>query len=571
MAENNNLNKLITLGNLQTFLGLIRNEYKVKDVTGSTYVSVATDASGISKVSLDETQFALGTTDANKDKKKLATEGYVEDKLATVSNNADSKISAVTASDDSKYINASAVTTANSAEVKVSAITKTVSAATSTDTGLADAYDVQQYVTSKISDNNTNLTVAGTAVDGKYVSLVTQTNGLVSATYANLPVSGISTADTNIIKLEDGLLSTDITLQYTAGTVNGKETKVINLVGKNGKILSSIDATDFIKDGMISTGYVKTSTDGKQSIVLQFNTDAGKTDLEIDATSLVDVYTISASNETNNSGVTLYKGTTQVATVGISNVATAETAKKVANKLSINGVEYDGSAAVTMNKLVSGVTLADSENNYVKLSGGSVSDAGVLTIGIDETDLNTKFEAISGAVSAITDGYVNSVAVSGTANGLLTLTPSEATSGKVTIKIDDTNLNNKLTGFGNDITSISGVISGMDATIACSTNETEGIVNVLTGLTQENGKITGSGETAVATKNYVDNAVTITGVTVNEKTVEPSNKTVAISISSAANVTTDDEKGIVVSTTDAGAVTVKANVASTDDINSLFA
>lgn len=561
MAENNNLNKLITLGNLQTFLGLIRNEYKVKDVTGSTYVSVAT-TSGTSKISLNETQFALATTDAHKDKKKLATDGYVDEKIATVSTNADSKISAVTATDDNKYISATAVTTANAAEVKVSAVTKAVSAATSTETGLADAYDVQQYVTSKISNNNSNLKVTGTAENGKYVSLVTQTDGLVSATYANLPVSGISTATGNVITLENGLLSTEISLQYTTGKVDGKDAKVINLVGKNGRVLSTINATEFIKDGMVSSGAVSADTDGKLNIVLQFNTDAGKQDLVIPATSLVDVYTISGSN---NSGVTLYKGTAEVGTVAISKVQTAETAEKVANKLSINGVEYNGSAAVTMNKMVSGVTLTDSANTHVKLSGASVSDAGVLTIGVDETNLNTKLNAISGAISAITDGYVNSIAVSGTANGLFTLTPSEATSGAVTIKVDDTNLNNKLTA-------ISGAISGMDATIACSTHETDGIVNVLTGLTQENGKITGSGQTAVATKGYVDSGITITGVTVNTKTVTPTNKSVALSISSDANVTSDtDAKGIVVSTSEAGAVTVKANVAAESDINALFA
>lgn len=571
MAENNNLNKLITLGNLQTFLGLIRKEYKVKDVTGSTYVSVATSTGGTAQISLNETQFALATTDAHKNKKKLATDGYVDEKIATVSTNADSKISAVTATDDNKYISATAVTTANAAEVKVSAVTKDVSAATSTETGLADAYDVQQYVTSKLTDKVTGLTVTGTAVDGKYVSLVTQTDGLVSATYANLPVSGISTASGNVITLENGLLSTDISLVYTAKTEGDKTTKFINLVGKNGTVLSSIDATEFVKDGMLSSGSVKT-VNGKQTIVLTFNTDAGKSDVEIDATSLIDIYTISASSKDSNSAVTLYKGDTQVGTVGISKVATAETAEKVANKLTINGVEYNGSAAVTMNKMVSGVTLADSANSHVKLSGGSVSDAGILTIGVDETDLNTKLTAISGAITGITDGYVKSVAVSGTANGLFTLTPSEATSGTVTIKVDDTNLNNKLSGFGNDITSISGVISGMDATIACSTNETNGIVNVLTGLTQLNGKITGSGETAVATKDYVDSAVTITGVTVNTKTVNPTNKSVALSISSESNVSSDtDAKGIVVSTSDAGAVTVKANVAAEADINALFA
>ena len=50
-------------------------------------------------------------------------------------------------------------------------------------------------------------------------------------------------------------------------------------------VISTIDATDFIKDGMVSDVSIDTPTDGVHAnepcLIIEFNTDAGKTPIEI--------------------------------------------------------------------------------------------------------------------------------------------------------------------------------------------------------------------------------------------------------------------------------------------------
>lgn len=71
------------------------------------------------------------------------------------------------------------------------------------------------------------------------------------------------------------------------------ETKKINLEGFNSSIIASIDATAFIKDGMINTVELVTdpeSHDPGTYLVITFNTDAGKDAIYLDITSLINVY-----------------------------------------------------------------------------------------------------------------------------------------------------------------------------------------------------------------------------------------------------------------------------------------
>lgn len=75
-------------------------------------------------------------------------------------------------------------------------------------------------------------------------------------------------------------------------TYNTK-TKKINLEGFDSSIIASIDATAFIKDGMINTVELVTdpeSHDPGTYLVITFNTDAGKDAIYLDVTGLIDVY-----------------------------------------------------------------------------------------------------------------------------------------------------------------------------------------------------------------------------------------------------------------------------------------
>lgn len=75
-------------------------------------------------------------------------------------------------------------------------------------------------------------------------------------------------------------------------TYNTK-TKKINLEGFDSSIIASIDATAFIKDGMINTVELVTnpeSHDPGTYLVITFNTDAGKDAIYLDVTGLINVY-----------------------------------------------------------------------------------------------------------------------------------------------------------------------------------------------------------------------------------------------------------------------------------------
>lgn len=71
------------------------------------------------------------------------------------------------------------------------------------------------------------------------------------------------------------------------------DTKKINLEGFDSAVIASIDATTFIKDGMIDTVELVTdpeSHDPGTYLVITFNTDAGKEAIYLDVSSLIAVY-----------------------------------------------------------------------------------------------------------------------------------------------------------------------------------------------------------------------------------------------------------------------------------------
>ena len=75
-------------------------------------------------------------------------------------------------------------------------------------------------------------------------------------------------------------LSASVSLSYDA------EGKKIKLVGKEGANLGEVDATAFLKDGMLESASFENN-----KLIFVFNTDAGKTQIEVPVADLVDEYT----------------------------------------------------------------------------------------------------------------------------------------------------------------------------------------------------------------------------------------------------------------------------------------
>lgn len=101
----------------------------------------------------------------------------------------------------------------------------------------------------------------------------------------------LNTADKVLTQTTDGLLANlDLTWSNTAG---------LKLIGKGGAEIATVPAADFVKDGMLENVELKTAS-AEQPVgeatsgtflVFTFNTDAGSKVINLDVTSLIDVYT----------------------------------------------------------------------------------------------------------------------------------------------------------------------------------------------------------------------------------------------------------------------------------------
>ena len=126
--------------------------------------------------------------------------------------------------------------------------------------------------------------------------VLSQENGLkAEIDLSAFGVKGVAEGEKVISVSTNGLLSSTLKLKYDSVA------KKINLYGKaedETNLISSIDATDFIKDGMLEKAELKvfeTEIDATHPagtyIVLTWNTDGPKTPMYINVTSLIDVYT----------------------------------------------------------------------------------------------------------------------------------------------------------------------------------------------------------------------------------------------------------------------------------------
>lgn len=101
----------------------------------------------------------------------------------------------------------------------------------------------------------------------------------------------LNAADKVLTQTTDGLLANiNLTWDNTDG---------LKLIGKGGAEIATVPAADFVKDGMLENVELKVATaedpiDEKTSgtfLVFKFNTDAGSKVINLDVTSLIDVYT----------------------------------------------------------------------------------------------------------------------------------------------------------------------------------------------------------------------------------------------------------------------------------------
>lgn len=202
-----------------------------------------------------------------------------------------------------------------------------------------------------VDDNGVALKIAKTQGN---VTLAQTTAGLTAnVAIPDAAVTGVKAKD-RVLALEGTSLTSTLGLSYDSAN------KKIKLTGIGKEEVASIDATDFIKDGMLDAATFDPKT---KKITLTFNTASGKDPIEIDVSSLVDTYTAKAG-----SGLTL---TDHEFGIDTSVIATAQSVTNVSN--AVAGLSSTAVQSAT----------AAAESNYVKAT--VLKDGTVLTVGATAT------------------------------------------------------------------------------------------------------------------------------------------------------------------------------------------
>lgn len=158
---------------------------------------------------------------------------------------------------------------------------------------LATSDDLKRYVTRVAAISNKGIEIGGTTQTPTIGIKLDPTQGNVTL---SLGANGLKAEDTtalrdvigqNFIKKNGTNVEGHLNLTYNT------ETKKINLEGFDSSVIASIDATAFIKDGMINTVELVTNPESHSPgtyLVITFNTDAGKDTIYLDVSSIINVY-----------------------------------------------------------------------------------------------------------------------------------------------------------------------------------------------------------------------------------------------------------------------------------------
>lgn len=158
---------------------------------------------------------------------------------------------------------------------------------------IATSDDLTRKVTRVVAAANKGIEISGSEQTPTVGIKLDPTQGNVTL---SLGANGLKAEDTtalrNVIN-QKFIKKNGTNIEGHLNLTYNTKTKKINLEGFDSSIIASIDATAFIKDGMINAVELVTdpeSHDPGTYLVITFNTDAGKDAIYLDVTGLIDVY-----------------------------------------------------------------------------------------------------------------------------------------------------------------------------------------------------------------------------------------------------------------------------------------
>lgn len=229
----------------------------------------------------------------------VTLKGGIKQTTGEISNNSDlvditlAKVATSGKAEDVTITDSDSVITATTVEGAL------VEIATEIDGMKLDATDIvtlnetrTALLASKISETDGKVTVASAETIVKFNRAITSDNNLATMADITTAVNNAAyTAGTNVT------IGNDKSINVPLGLVYDSDAKKINLTqgeADDATIIDTIDATDFIKDGMLDSAELVTDPEGQTAgtyIKLTFNTDVEKEDIYINVTSLIDTYT----------------------------------------------------------------------------------------------------------------------------------------------------------------------------------------------------------------------------------------------------------------------------------------
>ena len=240
-------------------------------------------------------------------------------------------------------------------------------------------------------------------------------------------VTGVATDD-KVLSLTNKLVATTISLDYgnaTSTALTGKKT--IKLIGKNNTVISEIDASEFVKDGMLESAELVTDPENQQKgtyIKLVWNADSGKEPIYINVNKLIDTYTNGLGLKLENKQFSV--DTDTIATKKYVGSSIDQTKSDIGN-YTVNGKK------ISTSPNLSGSDIAVENHRDTVFTGKTVGDSIVQIEEVildDEQAIAASLSDLDGRINELNEvkytGEVNVDATSGTPSGNVTIVNNNA-------------------------------------------------------------------------------------------------------------------------------------------------